>query len=209
MSKCLLFDYDGTLVDSERLCSLGIAIKFDDFGIKLDADELVKRFKGWKLATILDTLEQEYEIKLAEDFVPSYRALITNLFETDLKPIEGIEQALKVLPHPKAVVSSGPAHKIEQTLRVCGLTDYFTSNIYSSYEVKIWKPDPGIYQYAAKDMGYLPNDCIVIDDGPVGVEAGHKAGMKTLFFNVFQESCELSNVVSFSSMRELPLLIGM
>ena len=207
MSKCLLFDCDGTLVDSERLCSLGIAIKFADFGINLDADELVLRFRGWKLAKILETLEQEHGIVLPEDFVPSYRTLITRLFETDLKPIEGIGEALCKLPQPKAVVSSGPVHKIEQALRVCGLTEYFSSNIYSSYEVKIWKPDPGIYLFAAKDMGYLPNECLVIDDGPVGVEAGHKAGMKTLFYNVFQEDCGLSNVVSFGSMRELPSLI--
>ncbi len=208
MSKCLLFDCDGTLVDSERLCSLGIAIKFADFGIKLDTDELVKRFRGWKLAAILETLEQKYEIKLSEDFVPSYRALVSDLFESDLKPVDGIEEVLQILPYPKAVVSSGPVHKIEQALRICGLTQYFSSNIYSSYEVKIWKPDPGIYLYAAKDMGYLPDDCVIIDDGPVGVEAGHKAGMKTLFYNVFQESCEFSSVISFNSMKELPSLIA-
>jgi len=207
MSKCLLFDCDGTLVDSERLCNIGLVLKFREYGIELDADELVIKFRGWKLAKILEALEQESQLKLPEGFVDSYRAIVTNLFETDLKPIPYVDEALKNLDQPKAVVSSGPAHKIQQALRVCGLTKYFGSNIYSSYEVGIWKPDPGIYKYAAKDMGFSAEDCIVIDDGPVGVEAGYRAGMKTLFYNRFNEACEFEPVVSFCTMKELPLLI--
>ncbi|BCD97835.1 HAD-IA family hydrolase [Marinagarivorans cellulosilyticus] len=207
MRKCLLFDCDGTLVDSERLCNIGLVIKFREYGIELDADELGIRFRGWKLAKIIETLEQESQLKLAEDFVDSYRAIVTNLFETELKPIQYIGETLKNLDHPKAVVSSGPAHKIQQALRVCGLTKYFGANIYSSYEVGIWKPDPGIYIYAAKDMGFSAEDCIVIDDSPVGIEAGYRAGMKTLFYNRFNEKCEFEPVVSFCTMKELPQLI--
>ena len=207
MSQCLLFDCDGTLVDSERLCNIGLVMKFREYDVELDADELVKRFRGWKLANILKELEQEFELKLLEGFVDSYRAIVTDLFETDLKPIEHIKDVLKNLDQPQAVVSSGPVHKIKQALRVCGLTKYFGTNIYSSYEVRIWKPDPGIYLYAAKELGFSPEDCVVIDDGPVGVEAGFKAGMKTLFYNRFNESCEFESVVSFSTMKELPQLI--
>lgn len=208
MRKCLLFDCDGTLVDSERLCNIGLVIKFREYNIELDADELVIKFRGWKLAKILEALEQEFQLKLPEDFVDSYRAIVTNLFETDLKPIQYVDEALNNLDQPKAVVSSGPVHKIQQALRVCGLTKYFGSNIYSSYEVGIWKPDPGIYIYAANDMGFPAEDCIVIDDGPVGVEAGCRAGMKTLFYNRFNELCEFEPVVSFCTMKELPQLIN-
>jgi len=182
-------------------------MKFREYGVELDADELVIRFRGWKLAKILEVLGLELQLTLAEDFVDSYRAIVTELFETELKPIEHIEEALNNLGQPKAVVSSGPAHKIKQALRVCGLTKYFGSNIYSSYEVKIWKPDPGIFKYAAEDMGFSAEDCVVIDDGPVGVEAGYKAGMKTLFYNRFNEVCEFESVVSFCTMKELPQLI--
>jgi len=50
-NACLLFDCDGTLVDSERLCNIGLVQRFAPLGIKLDADELVIRFRGWKLAS--------------------------------------------------------------------------------------------------------------------------------------------------------------
>lgn len=207
LSQCLLFDNDGTLVDSEKLCNIGLVIKFRDYGISLDADELVIKYRGWKLTSILDEISQEYSLQLRNDFVDSYRAIVAELFEKELKPVEYIEETLKNLDKPMAVVSSGPVHKIRQALRVCGLTKYFGENIYSSYEVKIWKPDPGIYLYAAKNMGFLQKNCVVIDDAPTGVEAGYKAGMKTLFFNRFNESCRYPSVISFQSMRELPELL--
>jgi len=207
MNQCLLFDNDGTLVDSERLCNIGLVVKFKEYGIALDADELVVRFRGCKLAKILDVLSNEFEVDLADDFVGSYRSIVADLFETELKPIEHIEEALKNLNQPMAVVSSGPVDKIQQALRVCGLTRYFGENIYSSYDVGIWKPDPGIYLHAAKGMGFPAENCVVIDDGQMGVEAGYRAGMRTLFYNRFNEPCEFSSVVSFHSMKELPGLI--
>ena len=208
MSSCLLFDCDGTLVDSERLCNIGLVRKFAEKNINLDAEELVVRFRGWKLSLILETLTQEHSISIDEAFVSSYRAIVGELFETELKPVEGIEVALRALPHKKAVVSSGPLAKIQQALRVTGLSDYFESNLYSSYEIGIWKPDPGIYRHAAKDMGYAAKDCAVIDDGLVGVEAGSLAGMKTYFYNRYNEKCGIPGVVSFGDMNELPYLIG-
>ncbi|MEQ9564596.1 MAG: HAD hydrolase-like protein, partial [Pseudomonadales bacterium] len=94
MSACLLFDFDGTLVDSERLCHVGLVRKFQPLGIDLDADELMMRFKGWKLGRILEILESEHDLLLPADFVPTYRAIVSELFDAELKPIEGIEQAL-------------------------------------------------------------------------------------------------------------------
>ena len=208
MRKCLLFDCDGTLVDSERLCNIGLVRNFQEMGISLDADELVIRFRGWKLAKILEKLEVEHSVTLPDKFVTGYRKIVSKLFETELKPIEGVKHALESLPYPKAVVSSGPPQKIKQALRICGLSEYFGNNIYSSYDVGIWKPDPGIYRFAAEGMGFCENECAVIDDGPVGVEAGHFAGMETYFYNRFSEPCPFTDVVSFSSMYELPELLS-
>lgn len=207
MSACLLFDCDGTLVDSERLGHVGLVRKFQPLGIDLDADELMMRFKGWKLGRILEILESEHDLALPKDFVPGYRAIVSELFDAELKPIEGIEQALADLPQPKAVVSNGPPQKIKQALSLCGLSSYFGDNIYSAYDVGIWKPDPDIYRHAAAEMGYSPEQCSVIDDGNVGVEAGHLAGMTTYFYNRFRESCDFPNVISFESMHSLPELV--
>jgi len=73
-----------------------------------------------------------------------------------------------------------------------------TSVFTCPYQINIWKPDPGIYKHAAHNMGFPVGQCIVIDDGLVGVEAGYKAGMKAFFYNQFNETCDSPSVVSFS-----------
>ncbi|WP_428241790.1 HAD-IA family hydrolase [Gynuella sp.] len=207
MTSCLLFDCDGTLVDSERLCNLGLVIQFQHLGVTLDVDELVVRYRGWKLDRTLATIAGQYGLTLDDDFIPSYRAVVADLFESELQPIDGIVATLEQLPYPKAVVSSGPPPKIAQSLRLCGLADYFGDNIFSSYELGIWKPDPGIYQAAARAMGHDIAECAVVDDSLVGVEAGYRAGARTFFFNRFDEPCEFDEVVSFDDMTLLPELI--
>jgi HAD superfamily hydrolase (TIGR01509 family) len=208
MSKCVLFDCDGTLVDSEGLCNKGLAIQFGELGVQLDPEELVVRFRGRKLETTLAMLRDEHQVELPDTFIRDYRRVVGELFESELRPVEGIEAVLQDLHQPMAVVSSGPVHKIQQALRVCGLTDYFGNNVYSSYEVGIWKPDPGIYLHAAGDMGFSARDCVVIEDSMAGVEAGLSAGIRTLFYNKFNEPCLFDKAICFSSMTELSALIA-
>jgi HAD superfamily hydrolase (TIGR01509 family) len=207
MNQCLLFDCDGTLVDSEWLCNLGLVIQFKQLGVSLDVDELVLRFRGWKLARILEVLSMENHLVLNDDFIPAYRAVIERLFVTDLKPINGVLEMLRNTPQIKAVVSSGPLNKMRQALDICGLSSYFGPHLYSSYEVGVWKPDPGIYQFAAQDMGFAVADCIVVEDGLLGVEAGVKAGVQTYFYNCLNETCPFEGVIHFNSMQALPELI--
>lgn len=53
MIECVIFDCDGTLVDSEVLCNLGLKIKLQELGIKADIQSMVNQFRGWKLANIV------------------------------------------------------------------------------------------------------------------------------------------------------------
>lgn len=207
MIQCLLFDCDGTLVDSERLCNIALVLKFKELNITLDADELELRFKGQKLANILEQLQTEHSVSLPDGFVPAYRKLTNELLAKELKPIPGIINALDQLDYPKAVVSSAPRDRIELALNVCGLAKYFNGNIYSAYDIGIWKPDPGIYEFAAQHMGYSPTLCAVIEDSLVGVEAGVNAGAKTYFYNPHNDECNWPDVVSFQSMADLPTLL--
>lgn len=208
LTKCLLFDCDGTLVDSERLCNVALVVMFRELGCDLDVDELTLRFRGWKLASILEILQQENSLSLPNGFTEYYRKKVTELFLEELKPVPGIVGALEKLDYPMAVVSSGPRQKIEQALKICGLSKYFGSSIYSSYDVGAWKPDPRIYEFAAKDMGFFPAECSAIEDGMIGVEASVKAGIKTYFYNIHQDRCDWPEVSIFSSMSELPMLIA-
>lgn len=183
MIKCIIFDCDGTLVDSEYLCNLGLEIKLRDYGVESSATQMMAKFRGGKLASILQIIETEHQIKLKDDFVESYRSLVEALFEKHLKPCEGVSDALTELELPKCVASSGPLDKINKALSISGLSKHFDGNIFSSYVVGSWKPDPGLFLHAAKEMGFLPNECAVVEDSLVGVLAAKSAGMRPILYD--------------------------
>ena len=83
MIKCLIFDCDGTLVDSEYLCNLGLEIKLKDYGIESSANTMMKKYRGGKLAEILQSIEKEHNINLKESFVSEYREIVDELFEKE------------------------------------------------------------------------------------------------------------------------------
>jgi len=116
MIKCIIFDCDGTLVDSEYLCNLGLEMMLENYGIDSSATEMMERYRGGKLAAILQDIESEHQIILKDNFVTSYRILVDELFEKELRPCEGVDKALNGILLPKCVASSGPLDKIKKAL---------------------------------------------------------------------------------------------
>lgn len=207
---CLLFDNDGTLVDSEYLCNLCIAEEFAAHGINitLSVDELVRQYRGMKMSDVLATLAQLHQATLPSNFIDSYRKRVTLAFEQHLQPVANVTQALQQLPHAKAVVSNGPIAKIEQSLNLCNLRQFFGNNLYSAYQLGVYKPDPEIYLLAAQKMGVSKDQCVVIEDSLTGVEAASRAGISTLFYNHLHEQHDLPQVTDFYDMADLPELIA-
>ncbi|NMU70910.1 HAD-IA family hydrolase, partial [Vibrio parahaemolyticus] len=78
------------------------------------------------------------------------------------------------------VASNGPKDKIEYALELTGLLDAFRGKVFSAFDANSWKPEPDLIMYSAMSMGFLPSDCLYIDDTPKGVEAGLNAGIKTI-----------------------------
>lgn len=205
--KCLLFDNDGTLVDSEYLCNLGIVEQFALLGVHLDVDTLVKDYRGGKMSEILADIAHKKNVEIPANFLPEYRKRVAKLFDEKLVPIVGVKDALSQLPQLKAVVSNAPRAKIDHALSLCELTHYFDNRVYSAYDVGAYKPDPEIYLHVARQLGFKPHECVVIEDSITGVTAGSRAKMFTLFYNVHNEFINLPNVYSFSDMRKLPFLL--
>ncbi len=203
MIKCLIFDCDGTLVDSEYLCNLGLVIKLGEYEIQEDAQCLMKRYRGWKLANIIQNLEETHNQKFAEDFVHSYRAVVSTLFKSELRPIAEVKQTLTNITLPKCVASSGPMNKIQEALELTGLSHFFANNLFSSYDVKLWKPDPGLFLHAAKVMGYRPEECAVIEDSSLGIDAALAANMRAIYYSYEGHQHSDSRVESLTKMSQL------
>ncbi|NJM22904.1 MAG: HAD-IA family hydrolase [Nostocaceae cyanobacterium CSU_2_110] len=69
------------------------------------------------------------------------------------------------------------------------------------YDISSWKPEPGLFLYAASKMGFSPEHCVVIEDSDVGIQAARLAGIYALKYSHQEEGKEKSNV--FSNMELL------
>ncbi|NVC94552.1 HAD family hydrolase [Vibrio natriegens] len=182
--KCVIFDCDGTLVDSERLCCQALVHVFNQHGAELTIDECVSHFKGGKLADILRDTKALMDINVPIDVLePEYRQELQKLFVRHLQPMDGAKQLLSFFDSHNieyCVASNGPKDKIEYALELTGLLDAFKGKVFSAFDANSWKPEPDLLMYSAMNMGFLPSDCLYIDDTPKGVEAGINAGIKTV-----------------------------
>lgn len=197
MLKCVIFDCDGTLVDSEYLCNLGLELKLREYGVEVLAADLVDRFRGHKLSTILDVIEVENEINVESDFVTSYRSLVDQLFEERLEPCVGVTEMLDEVALPKCVPSNGPIEKIQKALSITEIAHHFNDKLFSSYDIGSWKPDPKIFLYAADKMQCKPDECIVVEDSLVGIQAAKAAGMQAILYDPhhsYDESSEVGRI---------------
>lgn len=201
----VIFDCDGTLVDSERLGNDVLAEALVEQRFPISGAQAMARFGGMKLADCLDQIEAELGRKLAVDFVPDLRRRMADIFREKLQPVPGVMDLIPSITIPKCVASSGPREKIELTLSLTGLLDFFTGRIFSSYEeVGSWKPDPGIFLHAAKKLGIPRERCAVVEDSLPGIAAGVAAGMKVFAFQPDDSDPRIpSNVQVFHHMGEL------
>ena len=182
MLKAIIFDCDGTLVDSERIGVEVLAEVASERGALLDVDVALRHLRGLKMAECVSRIEHQCGVKLPDDFVPEVRRRTADEFRRRLRPIDGARELLASLRVPFCVASSGPREKIELSLSVTGLLPLIGDRIFSSYEVGSWKPHPGLLLHAAAAMGMAPSSCGVVEDSSPGIEAGIAAGMQVFAF---------------------------
>ncbi|MGO4523691.1 HAD family hydrolase [Microvirga sp. 2MCAF35] len=177
----LIFDCDGVLVDSEPLSCRIDAEVLTECGVPYTAQDVAREFTGVSIKDQIARIESERGIRLPEDFTERLNRTLFARFETDLKPIAGVRDAILSLPVPRCVASSSIPERIALSLRVTGLSDLF-DHIFSSTQVARGKPAPDLFLYAAQRMSTRPEDCLVIEDSVAGVQAAVAAGMRVIGF---------------------------
>jgi HAD superfamily hydrolase (TIGR01509 family) len=180
--KCIIFDCDGVLVDSEKISNKTLIKMAKSVGVTIEEKYAVENFSGKSLKSCFDYIESRSNQKLPENFEQEYRNRTFQAFKTDLKPIDGVHHLLKRIEVPYCVASSGPVEKIRLNLTTTNLIDKFEGNIFSSYEIGSWKPNPEIFLHAANKMGYLVKECVVIEDSLAGIKAAKAGGFDVLGF---------------------------
>jgi HAD superfamily hydrolase (TIGR01509 family) len=179
----LIFDCDGTLVDSEGIGIQVLAELAAEHGAAFDAEARFEQLRGLKMAECVVRIEAASGVRLPADFVPKVRLRMAAALRQRLKPMDGIHELLSSLRIPFSVASSAPRDKIELSLSLTGLLPFFAGRIFSSYELGSWKPDPGLFLHVARAMNVAPEACGVVEDSRPGILAGVAAGMRVFALN--------------------------
>ncbi|MBW7980978.1 6-phosphogluconate phosphatase [Enterobacillus tribolii] len=207
--NCIFFDCDGTLVDSELLCSKAYVHMFAHYGVHLPLEQTFKEFKGIKLYEIIDRVRARHPFTATQDELEVlYRQEVARLFDTELEAIAHADELLAQVNVPMCITSNGPVSKMQHSLGMTGMLHYFGDHLYSGYDIQSWKPEPDLMYYAAKGMGVNVSECILVDDSPHGAHAGIAAGMPVFYFCADEHNPPIDHplVTTFHDLRELPAL---
>jgi HAD superfamily hydrolase (TIGR01509 family) len=185
MKKCVIFDCDGVLVDSEMITTVHAIKHLARLGYHISPEESIKRFTGKSAKAVMQEIMDESGLRLTLEMLETIQREVHQVLHTEVQAIEGMPDLLRLLQKTNdiCVASSGIPEKIKGSLQVSKLRPYFANHhIFSAVQVKRGKPAPDIFLFAAQQMGYDPKDCIVVEDSPAGVEAALAAKMRVIGF---------------------------
>ncbi len=204
MSRAVLWDLDGTLVDSEAfhwqswqyaLEADGVDVTFDQFKASFGQrnDRILRVWLGAdaaneRIARIAEAKEAEYR-RLAETH--------------GLTPLPGAADWLERLQRNgwrQAIASSAPRLNVDVMLRALHLTRYFDA-IVSAEDVAHGKPDPEVFLTAAARLDVAPSSAVVVEDAAAGIEAARRAGMRSIGVSL---TATLPADVTVTSLADLP-----
>ena len=173
----VLFDCDGTLVDSEVVVADAWSQYVERYGVTLTAQEALQQFRGTSMKLCLARIEELHGAPLPAEFEKELRGVMAEMLSQRLQPINGALEMVQALSAPFCLASNAPHAKIELCLQVTGMLPYFAGRIFSAYDVQKWKPDPALFLHAAASLGAQPQRCAVVEDSLPGIQAGLAAGM--------------------------------
>lgn len=202
----VIFDFDGLMIDSERveadliievLAGWGAAVSYEDFGHlfgSVDADEQWEELLFSGCGRTVAELHREAAVGPLKDALPLLPG-VRELLDTAHK--RGLRVGLGT--------GSTPSN-LERRLRRHGLTDRFDA-IVTRQEVALGKPAPDIYLEVARRLGVSPPGCLVLEDSVPGCEAALEAGMQVIACpTAVTANCQYpSGVDLVSSLRQVSL----
>ena len=185
MIKAVIFDLDGVIVSTDDCHYRAWKKMADEEGIYFDR-EINNHLRGVSrmasLEIVLEKANREYSEKekqeMAERKNNYYKELICELTPDDV--LTGVKEKLDVLKENGIKIAIGSSSKNTPIiLKQIGLDNYFDA-VSDGNNITHSKPDPEVFLKAAEMLNIAPENCMIVEDADAGIEAGKRAGMKTL-----------------------------
>jgi beta-phosphoglucomutase-like phosphatase (HAD superfamily) len=200
-TPALIFDMDGTMVDSMPFHARSWAEFTRRHGIPMEVDEVLRRTTGRTgVECIRELMGQDVSEARALELVHEKESVYRELFAPAFREVAGFAafaaQALQ-LRLKLAVATAGDRHNIAFTLGHLKLAQP-PGVIVGGDEGLRGKPEPDLFLEAARRLGVPAGQCIVFEDAPFGIEAARRAGMKAVAICTTHDAHELggSHVVA-------------
>lgn len=184
----LIFDFDGTIVDSMPAHLLSWQRAFHEFGADV-TEHFFLDLAGLPLLAVVET----YNRRTGSTLDPQKVVQKKNIYhEAYLPETEPIPEVVSIIQRyygrlPMAVATGNSRELTLPVMERLNLTGYFKSIIFGE-DVKRGKPDPEPFLKAAKAIEVPPKKCEVFEDGDLGIEAAIRAGMKATDIRIWFHS---------------------
>jgi beta-phosphoglucomutase family hydrolase len=181
VTRAVLWDMDGVLVDTAPFHYQAWRALFAGLGKDL-SDEEFRRTFGLRNDDILRANLGDMPPARLRELGRRKEELFREAIRGKVQPLPGavaLVRRLRASGVKTAVVSSAPRQNVETLLDALGISDGFDALV-AEEDAERGKPDPQGFLVAAERLGERPEDCVVIEDAPGGVEAAKRAGMRCI-----------------------------
>lgn len=197
--KGIIFDMDGTLLDSMGVWDV-LSIHYLEGLGKVPENDLVERLKPYSLKNAGKYLIDHYDLQMSEEEIQkAFAQQLLKEYET-VTYKEGVVKFLETCKKKQfklAVLTANHLDLTVHTLKQLGIDIYF-DEIISCETIDLSKQEVESYQYALKQLGCLPEECIVIEDAYHALKTAKQAGCHVWAMYDPSNECDWPNIIEIA-----------
>jgi HAD superfamily hydrolase (TIGR01509 family) len=176
----VIFDCDGTLVDSEPTHAQALSMVLARYGIGIQAREICSRYAGLDNDSVIRIVSEEAKRAMPRSLEGEIRVETRRLIEMHLSPVQHAIEVVAELRARRinlAVASNSNFEDVDDMLCKVQLRSYFDDRLATRDRVEAPKPAPDVYRLAASMLSAKPEECVAVEDSAAGIAAARSAGI--------------------------------